>query len=193
MNIAFFDFDGTLTRKDTFGDFAKFALGKWKFYKACLLATPIILKWKLGLTSNSKAKEHLFSKLFRGVSYFTFNQFCQKYSHRINQIIRPEVYSKLIEHQQNNHKTVIVSASISDWIKPWAESIGISDVLATEIEIDTTGKLTGHFKIPNCHGKEKVNRILQHFPDIATHQTWAYGDSKGDDHMLSIVNHPYKV
>ena len=65
MKIAFFDFDGTLTRHDTFIGFAKFSVGRWAFYKAFLKSIPILCLWKLGLKSNSDAKQTLFSHLYK--------------------------------------------------------------------------------------------------------------------------------
>lgn len=91
------------------------------------------------------------------------------------------------------HKVVIVSASIGAWIRPWAQSRGIDCVLSTEADSDKSGRLTGHFSTLNCHGHEKARRITEAFPDAAAAETYAYGDSSGDDAMLAFVKHPTKI
>jgi hypothetical protein len=58
-NIAFFDFDGTITRKDTMFEMVKFSHGKKEFYKGLLKITPWLVGLKLGLVSAQKAKEEL--------------------------------------------------------------------------------------------------------------------------------------
>lgn len=191
--IAFFDFDGTITRDDTFISFGKFSLGKSRFIAKVVLASPWLILWKLGIISNSKAKETLFRFLFKGMEKTRFHRYCNDFKSVIENNLNPTIKRELEKHQANNDQIVIVSASITDWIKPWAGSHNINDILATEIEVDKDNKLTGRFSSLNCHGKEKVNRIKKAFGDISGIETYAYGDSKGDDAMLSLVKHRIKV
>ncbi len=193
MNIAFFDFDGTLTKHDSFLGFALFSRGKLAFLKAFLRSLPILISWKIGLKTNSEAKERLFSMLYRGMEYAAFKHYCENFSDYIEGDLRPEIVRLLSNHKRQNHQVIIVSASIQDWILPWAHSYGVDTVIGTEIEVDDCGKLTGRFRTPNCHGKEKVKRILGVIPDISNYEIWGYGNSEGDREMLEIVNHPNKV
>lgn len=193
MKIAFFDFDGTLTHHDTFIRFAKFSVGKTAFYKALIKSIPMLCLWKLGLKSNSDAKQTLFSYLYKGIDYGWFKKLGYAFAPMIDNDSRSEIIDILKKHKQEGHKIVIVSASIAAWIRPWAESYGIADVISTEVEKDKHGKLTGRFKTKNCYGAEKVSRIRAAFPDIDNIETWGYGDSSGDEAMLSIVSHPTRV
>lgn len=193
MKIAFFDFDGTITRHDTFIKFAKFSVGHTRFYISILKSIPTLCLWKLGLKSNSEAKESLFARLYKGMDYLQFKQYGETFAKIVNRDTRPEIVEALRVHYQSGHRIVIVSASIGDWIRPWASHNNVYNVIATEVEVDTNGCLTGRFLTANCHGSEKVVRIKQMFPDIENMKTWAYGDSRGDDEMLSIVNHPNRV
>ena len=58
--VAAFDFDGTLTTKDTLLDFLTFCFGFKKLFIGFLLLSPALLLYKLKLTSNEKAKERVF-------------------------------------------------------------------------------------------------------------------------------------
>ena len=191
--IAFFDFDGTLTKHDTLFEFAKFSVGKTALYRALIMSIPSILLWKFGYIDNSKAKETLFGHLYKGMDYAEFRKYGEDFAKVIDSDLRSDVMDYLHRHQEQGREVVIVSASIADWIKPWAAENGVLKVISTEAEVDSSGRLTGRFLTPNCHGYEKVKRIGQEFPHIEDSRTWGYGDSSGDDYLLDFVNYPYKV
>ena len=67
MTIYAFDFDGTLTRRDTFLVFARFAKGTSRTFFAIMLMLPLLVMMKLRLYPNWRAKQQLFSLLFRGM------------------------------------------------------------------------------------------------------------------------------
>jgi len=62
--IAFFDFDGTVSRSDSLLLFLKFYFKKSTFVKLMSRFVPIYAKFKLGLIDNSRAKERLFEMAF---------------------------------------------------------------------------------------------------------------------------------
>ena len=97
------------------------------------------------------------------------------------------IFSSLLD------KVIIVSASIENWILPWAEKEGIEIVLATQIEVNEEERLTGYFSSPNCYGKEKVKRILEMYPNRENYILIAYGDSSGDFDMLSFADNGYII
>lgn len=192
--IAFFDFDGTITRHDTFISFAKYALGAPRFYLKLLLSAPWLAAWKGGLISNSAAKQRLFTNLFRGMPGSRFNELCRAFAIVIDRDLRPDTMRRLNAHIEAGHYVAIVSASPAAWILPWAQSHGVNEVIATGIETDPVSNcLTGRFSTPNCHGAEKVTRIRARFPNFDQAETWAYGDSSGDDCMLSAATHAEKL
>ena len=78
--IALFDFDGTLTRHDTFITFARHACGRSRFLKAFVRSLPALVRWKLGLGTNSKAKETLFGNLYRGMAADEFERLCATFA-----------------------------------------------------------------------------------------------------------------
>ena len=185
--IAAFDFDGTLTRKDTLFDFLIFSFGKKKVIAGLTLLFPGLLAYKAGFVSNDIAKQRLFSFFFRDMKAEKFEILCKKYAYRISEILKKDAITKMREHQKAGHKIVIVSASVENWISPWAKNESVELVLGTQIEtIDN--RLTGRFESKNCYGQEKVNRFLSEFPDRNTYSLYAYGDSRGDKELLSIAD-----
>ena len=55
--LALFDFDGTITTKDSFVEFIKFKHGFLGFAVGFLLMSPVILLYKTKLIPNWKAKQ----------------------------------------------------------------------------------------------------------------------------------------
>lgn len=193
MKVAFFDFDGTITRRDTFIEFAKFCLGKKCLYAAILKNSIYLVMWKLGLLSNSDVKQRLFSTLYKGKDYEWFKTSGIRFKKIIDNDLNPDVLIKLRQHKAYGHLVVIVSASIPEWICPWAAANGADAVIGTEIEVDKKGIITGEFLTPNCLGEEKANRIRSMFPDVDNFESWGYGDSDGDNQMLGMVTHATRV
>jgi len=188
--LALFDFDGTITTKDSLPDFIKFAVGVRSYYFGLLLLSPMLVAFKLGVIRNDIAKEKLISYFFKGWDHAYFQQVADQYSiKRIDKITKPEAMERITWHQHQGHKVVIVSASLECWLKKWCKRESI-DLIATRLEI-SDGKLTGHFAGKNCHGNEKVNRIRLAINLPEFDYIFAYGDSSGDTAMLQLANESY--
>ncbi len=186
--IAAFDFDGTIINRDSMWGFMKKTHHPFSIIINLILAFPFLLLYKLKLLSNGKAKQLLFSRFYRNWPVDKFNTICMSFQSFVKQSIRPEVYQYLRDHLNAGHKVIIVSASAENWIIPWAKEEGVDAVLATQLEVNTEGKLTGQFSSPNCYGKEKVKRILEKYPERDCYKLIAYGDSKGDFEMLQMAD-----
>lgn len=55
--LAFFDFDGTITKNDSMIKFIRFAAGDFKFLVGFTILLPVLISYKLKLMSNHRAKE----------------------------------------------------------------------------------------------------------------------------------------
>jgi len=189
--IAAFDLDGTLTSRDTMLDFLRLTLGRVAVVKGLLAQTPALVRFRLGLLSADEAKEALFSQYFRGWSQEHFERRCTHYAAtRLVRLLKEEALERCRWHAAQGHCLVCVSASIRNWIAPWALQNGFSRVIATEVEVQ--GEiLTGRFRGRNCNGPEKVRRFLACFPDRERYRLFAYGDSSGDRELLALADHPF--
>jgi len=190
MSLALFDFDGTITTKDSLTDFIQFSVGKKSYYKGLLILSPLLFTYSLKLIPNNIAKEKLIAHFFKGWDVTKFEEIAAKYSlEKIDAITRPKAINKILWHKKQGHKIVIVSASIDLWLKPWCEKHNI-DLIATSLEFKNS-QFTGKFASKNCHGIEKVNRIHEVYRLSDFDTVYAYGDSSGDKQMLSIAGKPY--
>lgn len=187
MKIAFFDFDGTITTSDTLIKFIRFAIGDLKFIFGMIVLSPMLLLYKLKVIPNYKAKQMLISWFFKDMDEERFKDLANEYSLKhIDSILNLDAIDKLKWHKEQNHKIVIVSASMECWIQAWARKNNY-ELIATKLEMKDR-KLTGKFLTKNCFGQEKVNRIKEKYNLDEYEFIYAYGDSSGDKEMLSIAN-----
>ncbi|HSB93948.1 MAG TPA: HAD family hydrolase [Flavitalea sp.] len=183
--IAFFDFDGTITYKDTLLEFIRFAKGDIGFYSGFLLYSPALVAFKLKLISNQAAKQLILRHFFGKMPLAEFNKLCNDFAVKVVPgLVRYKALHELQELEKNNFRIVVVSASAENWVKLWAEKMGY-EYIATRLE--TVGdSITGRIAGSNCFGEEKVNRIKQQYNLSDYSEVYCYGDSAGDRPMLAL-------
>ena len=188
--LACFDFDGTITTKDSLPDFIKYAVGKPVYYLKLFFLSPLLICYMLKIIPNYIAKQMFLSYFFKGWVADNFLKIAEQYSDKqIDKITRPMAIKRIKFHQQQGHTVVIVSASIEYWLRKWCKNQSV-DLIATRLEIHK-GKITGKFASDNCYGMEKVNRIKEKY-DLSKYSTiYAYGDSSGDKEMIKIATKRY--
>ncbi|MDD5167430.1 MAG: HAD-IB family hydrolase [Syntrophales bacterium] len=189
--IAAFDLDGTLTDRDTFLDFLFRTFGGVSLAAGIVANIHALLRNAFKVASNHETKESIFTYFFKNWRIEQFNERCKSYSlTRLPFLIRKEAASRYAWHIGQRHEVVIVSASIRNWIEPWALDNGFRHVIATEVAAEE-GRITGRFQGLNCSGEEKVRRLLSIFPDRDQYNLFAYGDSRGDQALLSFADYPF--
>jgi HAD superfamily hydrolase (TIGR01490 family) len=192
--LALFDFDGTLTVRDTFLDFLRFYHGNARFYTGMLSLSPWLVAFKLGLLPNWRAKELVLTWFWKSEKNRVFLDQCTNFQReRLPNLMRPEAVACLRAHQAAGHRVVVVSASAEDWIGQWCLENNV-ECLATQLERAGEGDgqyLTGKLNGKNCYGEEKVRRVEAHLDRHAFSKIYAYGDSRsGDGPMLAWATLP---
>ena len=187
MNLALFDFDGTLTSKDSLDEFLRYSVTREKYLVNMFKFIPYFILWQTRLMNNGVAKEHLFRIFFKGLDEKNFKAIAKNYSLiKLDSIMRKDRMKLLKEHKKNGDRVIIVSASMQSWLQPWCDKNDI-ELLSTQLEFKD-GKVTGKFLTKNCHGIEKENRVRE-LLNIKDYETvYAYGDSSGDTEMLALAD-----
>lgn len=188
--LALFDFDGTISSKDSLEEFIRFAVGDVKYYVGLALLAPILGLYLLKLLPNHVAKQKLMAYFFKNWKTERFKTLATAYAlEQLPKILRPKAMERIRWHQQQGHTVVVVSASIECWLQPWCEQIGVA-LLGTQLETQQN-RLTGRFASPNCYGEEKVRRIRAAYCLDDYAEIYAYGDTSGDKPMLELAMHSF--
>ena len=177
--ICAFDFDGTLTTRDTLLAFIRYAKGTHVFLMGFLRHAHLLVLMKLGLYLNWKAKQRVFSYFFRGMPLEVFDTLCRQFAADNRHLLRPEGVKTIRQDLADGAEVVIVSASIDNWVQPFFPDV---KVIGTQIEVKND-RLTA-----NCYGQEKVRRLLALYPDRQEYRLTAYGDSRGDKELLAFAD-----
>jgi HAD superfamily hydrolase (TIGR01490 family) len=183
-SLALFDFDGTLTTRESFIDFHRFYWGSRYLPALARAAASGCLSMNF---SRDFLKEAFLARLWKGVPEKDFLTGAGRYADtRVEGLLMPLALSVFLRHLERGHDVWVVTASLKDWVEPWASKYGVS-VIGTELEV-SGGALTGRLKGKNCRGAEKVRRIkavidLENYDKI-----YAYGNSRGDREMLLIAD-----
>ena len=191
-NIAFFDFDGTLISDDSLYILlrANHSFMRLVWTVACHIHSIIFVL--VGVHDKSKLKEILFGSLYRGVKYEDFKLHCMKIQEILVSLEHKNVMTELKKRIAEGYEVVIVTASMSEWVRPWAERSGDIRVISTAPEV-REGVLTGYFGTKNCNGIEKKRRILSEYDISVYDKVLGYGNSKGDYDMFSLVTESFLV
>jgi HAD superfamily hydrolase (TIGR01490 family) len=185
--LAIFDFDGTITTRDSFADFIFFSHGAWKTIRGVIVNSPILILYLLKFVPNWQAKEEVFSYFFKGMRIEAFDQLANRHAaERLPKILRPLALEKLKWHKEERHTIVVVSASFENYLRVWCDHHGVL-LLATQVEVEN-GVLTGRFSSKNCFGDEKVRRIKEKYELKDYEFIYAYGDSRGDLPLKEIAD-----
>jgi phosphatidylglycerophosphatase C len=187
MRLAIFDFDGTITSKDSFIDFIVYAFGQSRYVLGMLKNLPYLLAYKASLYPNDKTKEKVLAHFFGGMALERFRDLASAYSReQLPNIIKQSAMEKIRWHQAQGHDVVVVSASIDYWLTDWCRAQNIA-LIATHLEV-VNGRITGRLASRNCYGAEKVVRVRELYHLDTYEYIYAYGDSAGDRELLDIAH-----
>lgn len=188
--IAFFDFDGTITTKDTLLEIIKYQKGNFLFYIGFLLNASFLIAYKLKMIRNSTAKQQVLKFFFNKTPLTLFQKKCDDFTiKKLPALIRPKALIEIKKLQELKAEVVIVSASAANWLQQWANENG-AKLICTNLVIKNE-KLTGNIDGENCHGEEKVKRIKAAYDLSQYDEIYCYGDTSRDKPMLAIGTHSF--
>ena len=185
--IVAFDFDGTLTVRDSFTAFLRRRAGGRRWALGLVRLAPATAAYARdrdrGAIKAAAVKEFL-----EGVSRAELEADAQAYARRAwAKLMRPDALKVWADWGRRGAHRVIVTASPALTVAPFARRLGAEGLLGTELTFDAEDRVTGHFESPNCRGEEKVRRLRAAYgSDVRL--AAAYGDTSGDAEMLAIAD-----
>lgn len=191
--IAAFDFDGTITKRDSLVSFLAFTAGKWQTAKKLILASPQMIGFLLHKVSRQHAKEAILKQFFKGIPYHQLLEMGDAFSRSttLSNLILPAALKRLEWHRSQKHRCILVSASLDVYLKPWSIDHGFDDLICSKLQVDQNGNATGLLDGKNCWGPEKERRLLECIGSKENYVLYVYGDSRGDEELLSKADYPF--
>src|SRR5690606_23328517 len=138
--LSIFDFDGTLTYRDSFVPFLRYAFGNYRF--GLRLAGSASPHYLYGGMTRDQMKVRLIRSFLRGVELPWFEEraraYCELYWSRM---MRPLGLKAVAEELAAGRLVTLCSASPAQMLRPFAERLGVG-LIGTELEVQD-GRLTG--------------------------------------------------
>ncbi|MBV7530115.1 HAD family hydrolase [Chitinophaga sp. sic0106] len=186
MTIAFFDFDGTITTRDTLWQIIRYQKGSVAMYAGIIRLLPALLAFKLKRIPAQEMKERVLAHYFGSMEEAVFRKGCEDFcAIALPGMLRDKALATIKKHQANGNIVVVVTASPRYWVEPWCKTLQIQ-CIGSELMV-SNGRITGKIQGTNCNGEEKVNRIKKEFRLDNYRAIYAYGDSAGDLPMLALA------
>lgn len=187
--VAAFDFDGTITYRDSLVYFLLFAKGYFKAALLVLRTLPTLVLFVLGRKDRQAAKEALLTNAFAGMPLSELEALGKAFAAaELPRHVRPEALARIKWHQKMGHRLVLVSASIETYLIPWCQAAGFHDTVASRLALDPAGHVTGKLLGLNCRREEKVRRLIELLGPLDQYNLYAYGDSDGDKELLESAD-----
>ena len=188
--LVVFDFDGTLTKRDSFFYFLKTCFPFSKISIGALILFPVLVLYKVKMLNNDLAKEKVLKFFWKGIDANSFQQKCNWFSQEIiPKLLTASAKKCLKEYESNGFEIVILSASPEIYLKPWCNT-NKYQCLSTKLKIEY-GKYTGAYDGDNCRGIVKLNRLKEAFRLEEYNEIHAYGDTDDDKIFMAIAHHQF--
>jgi HAD superfamily hydrolase (TIGR01490 family) len=204
VNLAIFDFDGTLTRGHSWAGFAKYDkehnIRKSTLFTYFVTHIPYLIAARLKLYGENKNRIRWGEDLpvfIKGLTlqdaqgvfkWITENYFMP--------LMRKDVIEVLENHRNQGHKIVLLSGMFIDFLEVLRKRIGADYALGTKLEV-RNNVYSGKIVKPLCFGEIKAkfltNFIEKEQLSIDFSQSSAYADSIYDAPVFELVGNPVAV
>ncbi len=187
MPIVAFDFDGTLTNRDSFSAFLAWDAGLLGRTLAGVRLAPAAVRY-VADRDRGRLKAAAVRAFLGGRPLTEVAAAATAFADAVP-LLRPDAVARWDAWRAKGATVVIVTASPEVVVAPFAARLRAERLIATRLAVDGAGRLTGALIGRNCRGPEKVARLQAAFgPDVRL--AAAYGDSAGDREMLAIADEP---
>lgn len=187
MDLALFDFDGTITTRETMPDFMRAAVPRSRLWTGTLLFSPLVIGYRFGVVSGTAIRAAICAYGFRGVPVATVESCGQAFArHVLPGLLRPDAMGRIAWHKARGDAVVVVSGGLDVYLEPWARSHDLG-LVCSSLE-QRGGLLTGRYRGRQCVRGEKARRVLDTYPPGNYARVHAYGDTSEDRELLAMAH-----
>lgn len=190
MNLALFDFDGTITTREMFADFMHFAVTPRRLALGRLVLAPAVIGYKWGIVSSHAIRSRVVRFGFRGEPLARVGQMGERFAREVLPgVLRKQAMERIAWHKAQGDVVVVVSGALDVYLEHWCREHGLA-LICSELEV-ADGRLTGRYRGRQCVGLEKPRRVLDRYDLGDCDQVYAYGDTHEDLDLLAIAGRKY--
>lgn len=188
--LAMFDFDETITTKDTLISGVKSVVSPLRFKSGMAVVALFLPLFKKKKISSTTMKNIVSFVFFKGQKVSTIKKRSQTYlNERVSKIIDPWHWERFMWHKEKGHEIVVVTASFDLWVDQWANEQGIP-AICTNLK-QKNGRYTGSIVGQNCYDEEKIIRVKNQYDLDSYGAIYAYTDSMTDKCLLDAATDAY--
>ena len=188
--IVAFDFDGTLTVRDSFTAFLKWREGSARYHAEMAALAPAALKYLFD-RDPGKLKAAAVKRFLAGLPRDVLNEEAMEFAtSAAPMLFRPDALRAWRRYRQDGARLMIVTASPENIVAPFARGLGADMLIGTRLIFDQDDRVQGGLLGDNCRGPVKVQRIKEVLGED-TVLAAAYGDTDGDWEMLEMAEQQF--
>ena len=193
--VAAFDFDGTLTDRDTLVPFLVTVFGRARVATTFAALPFTALGCLLRLVSIDEFKRRVLARLVAGVPAQRLRARGPAHALALVPWLRPEALRRIEWHRSRGHLLVLVSSTLDLYLADVGSALGFDHVLCSRLEVQRDGAgiehFTGRLEGSDCTGAEKLRRVAALVGRPGEVELHVYGDSAGDRELLAAADHAH--
>lgn len=187
MDLALFDFDGTITDREMFVPFLKLVAPPPRLVLGKLALAPMLAGYRMGLVSGPRIRAAAVRVALTGMPLAAVERGGVAFADAVLPgVLRPAMLERIGWHRSRGDVVVVVSAALEVALAPWCATHGL-ELLGSRLE-QRNGVLTGRYLGAQCAGDEKVRRVLERYDPAPYETIHAYGDTPEDFAMLALAD-----
>jgi len=190
MDLALFDFDGTITYRETMPHFMRIAVRTHRKWLGSMLLAPFILGYKARIVSGTRVRALICRVGFWNIPTHELEAHGQHFAREVlPATLRPEAMARIAWHKRRGDTVVVVSGGLDLYLRHWCEAHDI-ELLCSVLE-QHEGRFTGRYLGRQCVRDEKARLVQQRYPLTRFSRVFAYGDTPEDRELLALAHEPY--
>jgi phosphatidylglycerophosphatase C len=194
VQLAVFDLDGTITRRDTLLPYVMgFPMSTSRKFLGVLLFVGTLFLFVLGRRDHGQVKSAFIRCTLRGKTRSQVQAWTAEFvPSLLNGGVFADALSRIAQHRKEGARLVLMSASTDLYVPAIATALGFDEVICTGVQWDAD-RLEGHLTTPNRRGTEKTRcfeALRQAHPGLTTA---AYGNAGSDLDHMRLADQPLLV
>jgi len=187
MDLALFDFDVTISERETFAGFVRASIGRRRRWLGSVAVAPHYLGYKLGWRSGERVRRRVIAVALRGRPEREVRAAAERHVREaVSAMIRPQERSRIDWHRARGDRVVVATANLDLFVAHWCEQQGLQCISPRLERRD--GVLTGRYLGRDCCGEEKPRRVRERIALDGYGEVYAYGDTPEDHGLLALAD-----